>query len=151
METGNVSHRPQTPSKKTCALIERPLYNEKGIPEAAEEHEAKPVCRFVLVLLAAARPEAQAGLGLRKRGRDARLAAPSKMLTVCSRWPEDEGSVQTFQIARPIDLSTFVNPTLNAHLMSARRVKKAVIQNPCVLLKHGSLFRLGKAMNCNVI
>lgn len=146
-----MSHRPQTPSKKTCVQIKRPLYNEKGIPEAAEEHEAKPVCHFILVLLAAAGPKAQAGPGLRKRGRDVRLAAPSKMLTVCSRWPEDEGSVQTFQIARPIDLSTFVNPTLNAHLMSARCVKKSVIQNPCVLLKHGSLFRLGEAMNCNVI
>lgn len=73
-----MSHQPQTLSKKPCVLIKRPLYNEKGIPEAAEEHEAKPVCRFVLILLAAAGPEAQAGLGLRKRGRDARLAAPRR-------------------------------------------------------------------------
>ena len=44
-----------------------------------------------------------------------------------------------------------MNLALNEHLMSARCVKKAVTQDPYILLKYSSLFRLGTAMNCDVI
>lgn len=44
-----------------------------------------------------------------------------------------------------------MNLALNEHLTSARCVKKAVTQDPYVLLKYSSLFHLGTAMNCDVI